>query len=82
MLVGQLQEQKKLYERGSLSRYWLAQTANRLGDTQDALGYLENCAQSHDEALLLVGEDPTFDNLHKNPAFQQLLARIGLWEEN
>jgi hypothetical protein len=27
--------------------------------------------------LLLVGEDPIFKNLHEDPAFQQILAKLG-----
>jgi DNA-binding winged helix-turn-helix (wHTH) protein/Tfp pilus assembly protein PilF len=72
----QLQQQKKFYEKGNLSSYWLAQTENRLGHTQEALKYLAICAQSHDEALLLMEEDPVFQNLRSNADFQQLLSRF------
>jgi len=78
MLESQLHVQQKLYERGILSAYWLAQTENRLGRTQEALNYLKVCAESHDEAFLLLEEDSTFRNLRDNATFQQLLARLGL----
>jgi len=78
LLEAQLQEQTKFYARGSLGPYWLAQTENRLGRTQEALKYLETCVQTHDAAFLLLEDDRTFNNLHKNPTFQQLLAKIGL----
>jgi len=78
LLEQQLHEQRKFYEQGSLSPYWLAQTENRLGNAQETLKYLEICVLSHDEAVLLLEEDPTFNNLHQTPTFQQLLAKIGL----
>ena len=78
LLEYQLREQRKFYEQGSLSSYWLAQTENQLGRTQEALKYLEICAQAHDEAFLFLVEDPTFKNLHENATFVQLLAKLGL----
>lgn len=73
-----LQEQKHFYERGTLAPYWLAQTENRLGHTEEALKDLEICVQTHDETILLLKEDPIFNNLHETASFRQLLARIGL----
>ena len=81
LLQNQLREQKRFYETGSLSPYWLAQTENLLGDTQNALRYLEICAQAHDEAFLLLVEDPIFNNLHENPSFQRLVGKLGLAPE-
>jgi DNA-binding winged helix-turn-helix (wHTH) protein/Tfp pilus assembly protein PilF len=78
LLETQLREQKNFYERGNLSAYWLAQTENLLGDKQKALEYLEICAQAHDDTLMLLGEDPVFKNLHDNPSFQQILAKLGM----
>lgn len=78
LLENQLQQQKHLHETGSLSAYWAAQTENLLGDSQTALSDLQFCAQAHDEALVLLAEDPIFRNLHENPSFQQLLAKVGL----
>jgi DNA-binding winged helix-turn-helix (wHTH) protein/Tfp pilus assembly protein PilF len=78
LLESQLQVQQKLYQQGILSAYWLAQTENRLGRTPQALNYLKVCAESHDEAFLLLEEDSTFKNLRDNPTFQQLLSKLGL----
>ena len=78
LLENQLWEQKRLYESGSLSAYWAAQTETLLGDSQTALSHLQYCAQAHDEALVLLAEDPIFRNLHDKPPFQQLLAKVGL----
>lgn len=78
LLDQQLREQKRLYDQGTLASYWVAQTENRLGKTQDALRHLEICAESHDDMFLLLREDTTFNNLRNNPVFQQLLARQSL----
>jgi DNA-binding winged helix-turn-helix (wHTH) protein/Tfp pilus assembly protein PilF len=78
LLESQLREQKHLSEAGSLSAYWAAQTENLLGNTQQALSDLEICAQAHDEAVLLLEEDPIFQNQHESPGFRQLLAKLGL----
>jgi len=76
LLESQLQEQKRLYDRGSLSPYWVAETASRLGRAQDALKYLEISAQTHDDAFLMLIEDRTFDNIRENATFRQLLTKI------
>ena len=78
LLHQQLQQQKKHYVRGTLSPYWVAQTENRLGKTQDALKHLQLCAEAHDDMFLMIEEDPTFNNLRKTPALQQWFAKVGL----
>jgi len=78
MFTGQLQQQKKLFDEGKLSPFDLAQTEGRLGNTQKALQYLQVCYDRHDELTLNVSVDPAFDTLRGDPAFQQLLVRIGL----
>jgi DNA-binding winged helix-turn-helix (wHTH) protein/Tfp pilus assembly protein PilF len=78
MFEAQLSEQRKLYEQGKLSPYFVAQTDARLGNTREALTYLTICVQSHDQVVLNLIDDQGFISLHGDPAFQQLLAKIGL----
>jgi hypothetical protein len=61
-----------------LSPYYVAQTEARLGNRREAIRYLTICVQSHDEVLLNLIDDQVFISLHGDPAFQQLLAKIGL----
>jgi tetratricopeptide (TPR) repeat protein len=78
LLRAQLLEQMRLYEEGKLSPYWVAQTSALLGNQRDALKYLTICLQSHDEFMLNLIGDQGFASLHGDPAFAQLLAKIGL----
>jgi hypothetical protein len=78
LFLAQLSEQRKLYEQGELSPYFAAQTDARLGNTREALKYLTICVQSHDQFVLNLSEDQDFASLHGDPAFEQLLAKIGL----
>ncbi len=78
LFEAQLSEQRKLYEQGLLSPYFVAQTEARLGNRRDALKYLTICILSHDGIVLNLSVDQDFASLHGDPAFQQLLAKIGL----
>ncbi len=82
LLEAQFSEQTKLYEQRKLSPYFVAQTDALLGNQSDALKYLATCIQSHDEFLLNLNADQSFASLHGDPAFEQLLARIGLLPAN
>jgi DNA-binding winged helix-turn-helix (wHTH) protein/tetratricopeptide (TPR) repeat protein len=78
MFEAELSEQKNLYGQGKLSPYWPAQTEARLGNTQESLKYLSICIRSHDDLTLNLEGDQGFASLHHNPAFEQLLANVGL----
>ncbi|MGB9204564.1 MAG: tetratricopeptide repeat protein, partial [Terriglobales bacterium] len=78
LFQAQLLEQRKLYEQRLLSPYFVAQTEAVLGNPRAALKYLTIGVQSHDEIMLDLGIDQSFASLHGDPAFQQLLAKIGL----
>jgi DNA-binding winged helix-turn-helix (wHTH) protein/Tfp pilus assembly protein PilF len=78
LFQAQLSEQRKLYEQEKFSPYFVAQTEARLGNTHEALKYLAICIQSHDEHTLNLRTDQDFSSLHGDPAFKQLLAKIGL----
>ena len=78
LFESQLSEQRKLYQQGTVSPYFVAQTDARLGNTREALKYLAICIQSHDEHTLILRADQGFSSLHGDPAFKLLLAKIGL----
>lgn len=74
----ELSVQRKLYEQGKLSPYFLAQSEARLGNRREALRYLTTCVQAHDEMILNLPNDQSFARLHGDAAFEQLLAKAGL----
>ena len=78
LFEAQLSEQKKLCEEEKFSPYFVAQTEARLGNARESLKYLTTCIQSHDERTLNLSADQNFASLRGDPAFQQLLAKIGL----
>jgi Tfp pilus assembly protein PilF len=82
LFEAELSQQRKLYEQGKVSPYWVAQTNALLGNQRNALKYLTICLQSHDEHMLNLIADQGFASLHGDPAFEQLLAKIGLPSAN
>jgi DNA-binding winged helix-turn-helix (wHTH) protein/tetratricopeptide (TPR) repeat protein len=73
-----LSERTRLYELGKSSPFWVAESEARLGETDEAIKYLNMCVQSHDELALNVRQDHSFNALHGKPAFEQLFAILGL----
>ena len=78
MFQGQLDQQKKAYTEGKLSPFYLAETYSLMGNTEEALKYIEACYDRHSDETLVIGVDSSFNNLHHEPAFQQLLAKLGV----
>jgi DNA-binding winged helix-turn-helix (wHTH) protein/Tfp pilus assembly protein PilF len=78
MLQGQVDQQKKAYAAGKLSPFYLAETYALMGNTEEALKYVEACYDRHADETLVLGLDSSFDALHHEPAFQQVLAKVGL----
>lgn len=78
MLEGQVDQQKKVYSQGKLSPFYLAETYSMLGNTEEALKYLDACYDRHAQETVNIAADPAFNSLHSIPAFQQFLAKVGL----
>ena len=70
-------QQTKLYERGVLSPYFLAATYSLMSNKAEALRYLKLACAQHAENAPGMATNHAFDNLHGEPAFQQLLAQSG-----
>jgi DNA-binding winged helix-turn-helix (wHTH) protein/Tfp pilus assembly protein PilF len=71
-------QQRKLYEKGTLSPYYLAGTYSILGNKQEALRYLKIASDEHADGVPDVAASHAFDNLHNEPAFRKMLAEVGL----
>jgi hypothetical protein len=78
MLQNTLALQKKLYQRGSTSAYAVAQTASLLGNNQEAIQYLKLAYQNHDENVIQAGSDNSFETLHGEPAYKELITQLKL----
>jgi DNA-binding winged helix-turn-helix (wHTH) protein/tetratricopeptide (TPR) repeat protein len=78
LLKSLLQQQTKLYERGLLSPYFLAETYSLQGNKQEALRYLNITYDQHADAFTQMETDGAFENLHNEPAFRQLIDQAGL----
>jgi tetratricopeptide (TPR) repeat protein len=52
-----------------------------LGDLDQAFRILEKGVDDHNSLLVYIKEDPTFDNLHTDPRWQELLRRMNFPSE-
>ena len=82
MLRNTLGLQKKLYESGMQSPYSVAETDSLLGNKQEALEYLKVAYDQHDNSIVHMESDPAFSNLHHEPAYQDLVAKLGFPARN
>jgi DNA-binding winged helix-turn-helix (wHTH) protein/tetratricopeptide (TPR) repeat protein len=71
-------QQQKLYDRGRFSPFFLAATYSILGDKQKALNYLKIAYDQHSDGVVQMASMHEFDHLHADPAFQKMLADVGL----
>jgi TolB-like protein/DNA-binding winged helix-turn-helix (wHTH) protein/tetratricopeptide (TPR) repeat protein len=60
-----------------VSPYGLAQVYAVLGDKSAALGMLDRAANECAFEVLFLRVDRSFDSLHENPRFKELLKRVG-----
>ncbi len=78
LLETQLQAQMKLYQEGKLSPYSVAETESLLGNKDEALRYLTDCVQVHDEMLINATQSKAFGSLKGDPRFEKLTAVLGV----
>jgi TolB-like protein/DNA-binding winged helix-turn-helix (wHTH) protein len=63
-----------------VSPYGVAQVYAALGDKSAALEMLDRAVNEHAFEVLFLRVDRSFDGLHNNPHFQELLKRVGFPE--
>jgi tetratricopeptide (TPR) repeat protein len=76
MLEGMLSVQQSLNDKGTLPGFYLAVTYARMGKKKQAMQCLETSFEQHDSLLLLLPTEPAFENMHNDPGFVDLLARV------
>ncbi len=77
MMESVLQKQLDFYSAGKLPAYVVATSYARLGQTDEALRYLQIAYQRHEPTFLFIRGDGAFVAMHHNPAFRKLLAQAG-----
>jgi len=51
-----------------------------LGDTENALTWLDRALQQRASMLGFLAQNPAFDQLHDDPRFAAIVDRVGLWK--
>ncbi|MGB8919153.1 MAG: hypothetical protein WCC89_20030 [Candidatus Sulfotelmatobacter sp.] len=69
---------RESFEHGKGSAFDLAAAYADLGQKSDALKYLEIAHQRHDLLLTNLPSSSTFQSMHQDPEFRELVAKIGL----
>lgn len=59
-------------------RYYIGLICTLLGEHDEAVEWLEKAEQAKLGLLMIVGVEPSFNNLRTLPRFQALLGRLGL----
>jgi hypothetical protein len=67
------QDAKRVY----VSPYGLAQVYAAMGEKRRALDALERASEEHSFELVFLNVDSSFEGLHDNPRFLQLVSKIG-----
>jgi tetratricopeptide (TPR) repeat protein len=78
LLLSLKKMQEKYYAQGLVSGWELARTCALSGENREALKYLETDFSKHDTGVLSILCDPAFRRLGGDPAYRNLVARIGL----
>jgi hypothetical protein len=55
----------------------VAQTNSLLGNKPEALQYLKIAFDKRDESMVEVESDPAFNALHDEPAYKDLVTKLG-----
>jgi tetratricopeptide (TPR) repeat protein len=65
-------------ERGEMPVYVMALLYTRLGQKDQAIGWLQKALDRHASMLAYLGVEPRFDRLRDDPRFAELIRRVGL----
>ena len=73
-----LRELATISERSYVPPYNVATAHHGLGNSDEALRWLERAYEERDANMILLGVEPRWDSLRDNPRFMSLLERMGL----
>jgi TolB-like protein/DNA-binding winged helix-turn-helix (wHTH) protein/tetratricopeptide (TPR) repeat protein len=69
---------KKVEAKQSMTAYDIAIDCAAVGDSDQALVWLETALRAHDSKISLIAVEPIFDNIRSDPRFVGLLHQMGL----
>ncbi len=75
-LMGRQREARQLMNGVKGGAFDTAGVYVALGDPDEAFRILEKAVEERNSLLVFFKEDPTFDNLHSDPRWQQLIRRM------
>jgi DNA-binding winged helix-turn-helix (wHTH) protein/tetratricopeptide (TPR) repeat protein len=78
--LAELDRVLKLSTQRYVSAVDIASIYAGLGDTDNALAWLDRALQERASALGWLAQNPTFDRLHDDPRFAAIVDRVGLWK--
>ena len=73
--------EQRTVNQGYVEPYVFAVIYARLGEKGLALAWLERSARDRSLFMTRLNTDPSFDALHPEPRFQDLLRRVGLFKK-
>jgi hypothetical protein len=68
----------RLSEKRHVSPYNVAMICNGLGESDEALAWLERGYREREPRMVFLKAEPKWNNLRDYPRFQDLVRRIGL----
>jgi len=80
-LMGRQQEARQMISGLKAGAFETAGVYASIGDFNEAFRILGKAVQERNSLLVYVKEDPTFDNLHSDPRWQELLRRMNFATE-
>jgi DNA-binding winged helix-turn-helix (wHTH) protein/tetratricopeptide (TPR) repeat protein len=78
--LAELDRVLKLSTQRYISAVDIASIYAGLGDTDNAIAWLDRALQQRAPTLGWLAQNPTFDGLHGDPRFAALVDRVGLWK--
>ncbi len=73
-----LEELKQLLKKRYVPEASIAWIYIGLGEKDLAFEWLDKAYEEHDQSLLWLKGDPTYDSIRVDPRFKELLRKIGL----
>lgn len=77
LLIAMLEEQKRQFDLGTESAFRLALTAALLGETQEAIDYLNISLQRQEQELLGIRLNPALAGLNHDQRYQEIVGKVG-----